>query len=579
MKRSLSFLLIFWAFLSTGSLFSQQRNVLFIAIDDIKPLLGCYGNTTVVSPNIDKLAKEGILFRKAYCQWPVCGPTRASLLTGQTPDGSGIRNLSSQLREVNPDVITLPQYFRQHGYITAAIGKVFDPRNVDSGHDTPSWSQTYTPWGSYTYPPEYGDFVKRQWRVKANTATECGPEGVGDDGYLDGQFCNEALSKLDDFAASGQPFFLAVGFKKPHIPFIAPKKYWDLYDRDSFDLALFQRAAAGSPDYAYFKPEPKKYVDIPDEWTYNDSLLGDNILDPPLQRKLLHGYYACVSYIDAQVGKLVEKLKEKDLDKNTIIVVFGDHGYHLGDHNQWGKHTVFEQAARVPFIFYVSGDQPSVYDHPVEFLDIFPTLCDLTGLDIPDFVQGKSLAGIIAGSQEPVKKVAVTEYRAGGHATYSFRNERYRYTLRFNDSGMRPDVEAWDPSRIVFEELYDYETDSLETRNFAYDTTYRTVRDSMFSVAHQWWDEQHAFFNPSKASLMPEEKGSMILYPNPADQFLYTDCKVPVDIAVFNVSGRMLLSKKKCLFPLKISSLKNGLYFLHTLSSNTDQVKKFVVSH
>ena len=578
MKKTLTYLLALWVLLPAASVSAQQRNVLFIAIDDIKPLLGCYGNTTVVSPNIDRLADEGVLFTRAYCQWPVCGPTRASLLTGQTPDGSGIRNLSSQLREVSPGITTLPQYFKEHGYTTAAIGKVFDPRNVDDGHDSPSWSQTYTPWNSYTYPPEYGDFVGGQWRVEANTATECGPEGVGDDGYLDGQFCNEALSKLEGFASSGKPFFLAVGFKKPHIPFVAPKKYWDLYQEDSFDLAPFQRPAVGSPDYAYHKPEPKKFVDIPDEWTYNDPTLGDSILDPAHQRRLLHGYYACVSYIDAQVGKLLEKLKEKELDQNTVIVVFGDHGYHLGDHNQWGKHTVFEQAARVPFLFYVPGNQPSRYDHPVEFLDIFPTLCDLTGVEVPGFIQGKSLAGVIAGSSDPVKKVAVTEYRSDGHATYSFRNERYRYTLRFNNAGMRPDVEAWDPSRIVFEELYDYETDPLETRNFAYDSLYAEVRDSMLVLAQQWWDEQHAFFTPAQTTTIRRGE-PLMLYPNPAGHFLYSNAKVPLDIAIYNVSGRMMLNKRECLFPLEISGLENGLYFLYSRSGGTDQVNKFIISH
>ncbi len=578
MKKILTYLLALWVLLPAASVSAQQRNVLFIAIDDIKPLLGCYGNTTVVSPNIDRLADEGVLFTRAYCQWPVCGPTRASLLTGQTPDGSGIRNLSSQLREVSPGITTLPQYFKDNGYTTAAIGKVFDPRNVDDGHDSLSWSQAYTPWSSYTYPPEYGDFIGGQWRVEANTATECGPEGVGDDGYLDGQFCNEALSKLDGFASSGKPFFLAVGFKKPHIPFVAPKKYWDLYQEDSFDLAPFQQPAVGSPDYAYHKPEPKKFVDIPDEWTYNDPALGDSILDPAHQRRLLHGYYACVSYIDAQVGKLLEKLKEKGLDQNTVIVVFGDHGYHLGDHNQWGKHTVFEQAARVPFLFYVPGGQPSRYEHPVEFLDIFPTLCDLTGVEIPRFIQGKSLAGVIAGSRDPVKKVAVTEYRSGGHATYSFRNERYRYTLRFNNSGMRPDVEAWDPSRIVFEELYDYATDPFETRNFADDPLYAEVRDSMLTLAQQWWDEQHAFFTPSQTVTISREE-PLVLYPNPAGHFLYSNSKTPMDIAVYNISGRMMLNKKECLFPLEISALENGLYFLHTRSGDTDQVNKFIISH
>lgn len=491
---------IFLALMSLGLLFAsfaakaQKKNVLFIIVDDLNTELGCYGHQQIISPHIDKLAKEGVLFGAAYCQWPVCGPSRASFLTGQTPDGTGIRNLKSHLREVNPHITTLPQYFKQQGYVTAAVGKVFDHRNVDEGNDSVSWSYPYKRWNTYVYPERYGKLYRGQWRIKARTATERGPKGVGDDGYLDGQFCNEALSLIDKMSTSGKPFFLAVGFKKPHIPFIAPGKYWDMYDEDSLRLSPFQNKAKGAPAYAYFSPEPKHFVDIPKVWTYNDPRLGDSLLPPQYQRRLLHGYYACISYVDAQVGKLLNKLKEKGLDKNTVIVLLGDNGYHLGDHNQWGKHTVFEWSARDPLMIYARGYSSGKYDGPVDFTDLFPTLCDLTGLPVPSYVQGKSLARVLEGSPNPVHAVAVTEYRAKGHSTYSFRNDRYRYTLRFSKASVRPDLQGWNPSEIVFEELYDYLSDPLETKDLAKDPDYRKVRDHMLKEVGNWWKTQHRFF-------------------------------------------------------------------------------------
>lgn len=515
MKRIIAiFLLALLTIITTSSLYAQKslnkqkKNVLFIIVDDLNTELGCYGHTQIVSPNIDKLANEGVVFNEAYCQWPVCGPSRASFLTGETPDGTGIRNLKDHLRDINPTIITMPQYFKQHGYVTAAIGKVFDHRNVDEGNDSLSWSLPYKLWGTYKYPVEYGPFVDGkwhgQWRVKNKTATECGPKGVGDDGYLDGLFSEDALKKLDQMAHLGKPFFLAVGFKKPHIPFIAPRKYWELYNEDSLSLAPFQKRAENTPLYAYFHQEPKLFVGIPKNWNYNDPHLGDSILPPAYQRRLLHGYYACISYIDAQVGKILNKLKEIGLDKNTVVVLLGDNGYQIGDHNMWGKHTVFEWASQDPLIIYSPGDSSGSYEEPVDFLDLFPTLCNLTGLKTPSNAQGRSLVSILAGSRKPIQPVAVTEYRGRNHATYSFRTRRYRFTLRFDNAGMRPDQANWDSSRIIFEELYDYSKDPLETMNVAYSPKYKVVRDSLLQIAHSWWQQQRQYFLAKKKGIHRE---------------------------------------------------------------------------
>jgi arylsulfatase A-like enzyme len=480
---------------------SQNYNILFIAVDDLKPELNCYGETQIISPNIDKLASEGVVFQNAYCQWSVCGPSRASILSGQTPDGTGIRNLKSLLRTENPDVTTLPEFFKNLGYTTAAAGKVFDPRNVDNGHDSPSWTISYDDPGSYTYPSEYGSFVSgKQYRVTANTATEMGPEGVGFDGYQDGQICLDGLSKLDQFSQNpDQPFFLAVGFKKPHIPFVAPKEYWDLYNRSELNLEPFQKIAEGAPEYAYHKPEPLGYTDIPDLWTYSDIEMGDGLLHPNDQRKLIHGYYACVSYIDDLVGKLLNKLEETGLDKNTIVVFWGDHGYHLGDHNQWGKHTNFEEATRVPLIIHMPYGATGVANEEVDLTDIYPTLVSLTGNDIPDNLQGYELTPLFFGNSI-YKTCAVSEYRASGHSSYSFRTKQYRLTIWNNSSEVRPDVSEWNETAFSAVELYDYIVDPLEKKNLATDGAYETVKDSLLGIARNWWIQQRFFltegFNP-----------------------------------------------------------------------------------
>ncbi len=484
--------------------FIPQFNVLFIAIDDLKPVLNCYGESQIKSPNIDRLANQGMVFTKAYCQWAVCGPSRASVMSGQTPDGTGIRNLSSLLRVENPEIVTLPEYFLNKGFVTAAVGKIYDPRNVDDNHDSFSWTIPYTDPGDYTYPAEYPPFVQgNAYRVTANTATEQGPDNIDDDGYQDGQIALDALSKIDQLLANDAPFFLAVGFKKPHIPFIAPKKYWDMYDRSTLDLAPFQKIAEGSPEYAYHTPEPIGYDDIPDPWEYDDVDLGDNILEPEHQRRLLHGYYASVSYIDAQVGKLLDKLETSGQADNTIILLYGDHGYHLGDHNQWGKHTQFENSVRAPLIISSPGMDKGTNDNPVEFTDIYPTLCDLAGLDVPsNSLQGISLAPALRG-ENINKTCAVSEYRAGGGSAYSFRTDRYRLSLWFNGSNDRPDLIEWDASLIKAIELYDYDVDPLETKNLASEGGYQQIVSDLTAMAATWWGEQYAFFH--KSDIQPIE--------------------------------------------------------------------------
>jgi len=473
----------------TLSLQAQDKpNVLFIAVDDLKPLLGCYGQDYMITPHIDELAGNGVIFTNAHCQQAVSGPTRASLLTGMRPDYTGVWDLKTRMRDVNPDILAMPQYFKQQGYQTVAIGKIYDPRCVDEDYDRPSWSVPYAKSANYIYPEAYGEPAYSYYasaeskQIVARLEEEAREKGIRevrnyaiekykpsvecadypDEAYQDGQICNNALSYMKEMAGSGEPFFLAVGFKRPHLPFSAPKKYWDLYDRDKVHLAEYQKAVKGGVDIAYHKHEElQSYTDIPKIESFSD--IFTKLIPEDKQRELIHGYYACVSFIDAQVGKLMAELQELGLEKNTIVILWGDHGWHLGDHALWCKHTNFEQATRVPMIISVPGEQPGSYSMPVEFVDIFPTLCDAMGLDIPAHLQGKSLMPAIQDKNVRIKDFAVSQFDRGNNHGYTIRTDRYRFTV-----WMKDDYRTWMPfeaDRVLDCEMYDYQTDPNETLN------------------------------------------------------------------------------------------------------------------
>ncbi len=556
-------------------LIGQEKNILFIAVDDLKPLLNCYGESDAITPNIDLLASKSSVFTNAHTQWAVSGPSRASLLTGKTPDITGVRNLTTQMRDILPNVITLPQFFKNKNYTTVGMGKIFDPRNSDEGHDAISWSIPYTDPSQYTYPAKYGSFVGgTNYRVTNNTASEQGPDGVDFDGYTDGQICLDALSKLDQFAQNSKPFFLAVGFKKPHIPFVAPKKYWDLYQRENLDIAEFQEMAAGSPAYAYFKPEPNSdsYVDIPAY--YSEANWQNQTLEEAKQKELLHGYYASVSYIDDMIGKLMAKLTEKGLANNTIIVLFGDHGYHLGDHNQWGKHTNYEQSTRVPLIIYMPNQTANVYTKPVDLLDIYPTLVDLTQNEIPQDLQGKSLKPVLENNLSEVKSVAVTEYRAGGHAGYSFRNEQYRYSIWLETGNDRPDLIDWNASKIVDEELYDYTNDPLETENLISKANYITIKNLMKLNAQNWWNEQRNYLQT--LSIKPntiEEKTVKVISMPTVDSMRIEGVEIQ-SIRIVSVKGELIRTEKITNNQFTTQGLNSGIYILRMKDANNQVYKE-----
>jgi arylsulfatase A-like enzyme/dienelactone hydrolase len=464
-------------------------NVLFIAVDDLKPLLGCYGDPIVKTPNIDRLASKGTVFLNAHCQQAVCGPSRASLLTGLRPDSTRVWDLKTKIREMTPEVVTLSQHFKLHGYESVGTGKIFDFRSVE-GHeqdDPASWSRPYV-----VFPKnpdaEFG-CVNPAFVQKVRALRDQGINGHGelvkalggtppieidqdvpDSTYEDGAIAETGIALLQELSASDTPFFLAVGFKKPHLPFVAPKKYADLYEPKQFALASVKTRPEGSPEYHWqpgWELRNGAYCDVP--------LLDDPAPVPDdMQLRLIHGYYACVSYVDAQIGRLLDALEQSGKADNTLIVLWGDHGFHLGDHGMWCKHTNYEQSTRVPLIFVdprLPGGQTN--KSPVEFVDIYPTLCDLSGLPIPKPLEGISLSPILKDSNSSVKPVAISQFPRfvsdGVEAMgYAYRDERFRYI-----EWIQKDYRAGETGgTLIAEEFYDYEADPQETQNLIDDPAY-----------------------------------------------------------------------------------------------------------
>lgn len=489
-----------------------RPNVLFIAVDDLKPALGCYGDRYAVTPNIDSLAGRSTVFTSCYCQQAVSAASRASLLTGVRPDSTRVWDLKTHIRDMNPDILTLPEYFRINGYETAGTGKIYDGRSVDKKQDSLSWSLPYLDFrkfqDAYYKKHSFGNYVNPE-TVESGMqhVREAERKGIGgyarityamkyikpsvesadvpDNAYPDGAIADCAIDYLKNRAGSQAPFFLAVGFQKPHLPFCSPSVYWEMYDRESATLADFRRRAADSPALANHRSnELLSYSDIPEAYSFSD--IDNAVIEIPKQKELIHGYYAAVSYIDAQIGRILDTLDSLGLRKHTIIVLWGDHGWHLGDHGLWNKHSNFENAVHVPLMVSVPGAAPSKLTAPVEFLDIFPTLCEAADLDIPDGLDGDSLLRNIMESTEPDAEYAVSQW-PGGSCTmgYSLRTSRYRYTVWLGWKDRHLDMED-----IRAEELYDYYMDPEETANLAGDCRYGKVLDRMRSLFEEYRDSK-----------------------------------------------------------------------------------------
>ncbi len=432
----------------------ERPHVLLICVDDLKPALGCYGDALAKTPNIDRLAARGTLFEKAYCNQAVCSPSRNALLVGLRSQTIGIYDLATNFRRAVPNAVTLPQHFKQHGYRTEALGKVF---HVGHGNqdDAQSWSVPHWRSSANNYASGENRPEKSQDANAKGVAYE--KADVADNAYPDGAVADEAVKRLQAAAERKEPFFLAVGFVKPHLPFCAPEKYWDAFDPEVFKAASRQTPPDGAPSYAPTNwGELRNYRGIP----------KDGPLPDDLQRTLIHGYYAATSYTDAQVGRVIDELDRLDLAPNTVIVLWGDHGWHLGDHGQWCKHTNYEQAARVPLIIAAPQQAAAGQRVPsvVESVDVFPTLCQLAGLPQPTAqkLDGISAVALLKNPAAQTKPAVFHAYPRTNEGRpligRAVRTDRHRLVEWKVPGAMADTAEL---------ELYDYQVDPGESRNLA----------------------------------------------------------------------------------------------------------------
>ena len=451
----------------------KKFNVLFIIVDDLRPELGCYGNKAVHSPHIDQIAKEGVVFKRAYAQYPVCGPSRCSILSGLRPTKTRFTSNRSLVDEEVPQCLTLPGLFKQNGYYTISNGKIFhDHGNVIDGMD--GWSEI--PW-----EPHPGFFVwekpeNKQYSIKGykyfretdkyknNPGPSYEAANVKDVAYPTGKVTQKAIYDLRRLkeVEEDKPFFMAVGYRKPHLPHNSPQKYWDIYDPQQFKLADNFETSKSIPAIAVHNfGELRSYRDIPSK--------GE--LEKSKWLKLIHGYYANVSFTDAHIGLLMDELERLGLKEETIVVVVGDHGYQLTDHGMWSKHNTFHASLHSPLIFYLPGnDVTQNVGSVVELVDIYPTLADLCGLELPDHLAGKSLSPYIKQDISPDTNTNndLAFSRVGNAETVV--TQKYIYTEWINGQG-----------EIYEKMLFNLEEDPLETGNLAVSHEYQ---DTVKRLSH-----------------------------------------------------------------------------------------------
>ena len=414
----------------TATLCAQTKpagkyNVLFIAVDDLRPELGCYGAKDVKSPHMDALAKSGLLFNRAYCQQAVCSPSRTSLLTGRRPDTTKIYELETHFRQTIPDVVTLPQHFKNNGYFAQSIGKIFH-----GGLDDPkSWSVESVGSGGGTGASKGATEKKAKKKRNANKGVPWQSKDVADNELPDGANTDAALKALQEL--KDKPFFLAVGYYRPHLPFVAPKKYFDLYDLDKTPIAKnpFPPKDVFPTALTEFG-ELRNYTGMPQE-----SPIPDN-----KARELIRAYRAATSYTDAQIGRLLAELDKLGLREKTIVVLWGDHGWQLGEHGLWCKHTNFELATRSTLMISAPEQKKrgSKTDALVEFVDIYPSLCELAGLPLTSGLEGKSFVPLMEDPKREWKTAAFSQYPRGKVMGYAMRTDRYRY-IEWAEKGKSPE--------------------------------------------------------------------------------------------------------------------------------------------
>ena len=464
--------------LDAGDDSESRPNVLFIAVDDLRPQLGCYGEEQMITPHIDRLAAAGVLFNRAYCQVAVCGASRASIMSGCRPETTRCWNYNTPLRAKMPDVLTLPGAFKRAGYQTSALGKVYH-RPTD---DHESWSVDSDsiappdPGRSDSYALQEnrdGDKKRKRDGTRFSPSTENGGD-IPDSNYKDAHNAERAIKMLQHLKDGDAPFFLAVGFSRPHLPFATPDRYWKMYDRSKIKVPSTKDVIGGVRYGRSTWGELKNYIDIP---------RNVEPVDKTKAKELIHGYYASTSFTDAQVGKLLNALDELNLTDSTIIVLWGDHGWYLGDFGDWCKHSNYEVATRVPLIVSVPkrlGDYQGASTALVELVDVYPTLCELSGLEIPQHCEGDSLVPLLKSSGRDWKAAAYSQYQktkpgTGTMLGTSVRTDRFRYTEWRNIKNGKVDAI----------ELIDFKKDPDATVNVADEKAYQDRLPELEMLAKQ----------------------------------------------------------------------------------------------
>ena len=455
----LSLVLVFLSFKTTKEneekyTASKKKNILFIMVDDLRPELNIYGENKISSPHIDALAKSGVVFNRAYSNVPVCGASRASLLTGIRPTSKRFLRYNASIKKEAPNELNLVKHLKNEGYTTISNNKITHLK-----YDIEEWDEEWYPsskkWRNYITEEN----ILLENNGKHGYAYES-PD-VDDDAYNDGETANKSIQDLKNLKATGKPFFLAVGFVKPHLPFNAPKKYWDLYDSKKIELPKNNQFQANVPNRArHLWGELRYYKDIPKKGQVSNELA----------KKLIHGYYASVSYVDAQVGKLIKGLDDLGMRENTTIILVGDHGWSLMEHGLWVKHSNFEVALQVPLIISDSDIQKNKKTNSIaELVDLYPSICDLANISKPAHLEGNSLTNALKNPSKVFKNKAYARYQKGE----TLIADNFFYT-------------EWKiKDKTIAKMLYDHNTDPDENRNLAIEDRYKIVVDSLSNILNK----------------------------------------------------------------------------------------------
>lgn len=538
-----------------------QPNVLIFLVDDLRDELGCYGSEMVKSPHIDRLASQGVKFNRAYCQEAICAPSRMSILTGLRPETIGIYDIFTRFRSVHPDVVTMPQLFKEGGYKTISIGKVYH-HGVD---DRDNWT---------TYIGKEDNTYVKPGNAALKAAFEDGD--VADEIYKDGRVSRDAIATLDK--VKDDKFLMVVGFSKPHLPFNAPKKYWDLYDED--DIQIPQKArpsnmyALGLSNWG----ELRGYGGIPSE----------GVLDDALTKKLIHGYYACVSYVDAQVGKVLDKLDELDLRKNTMIVFMSDHGYKIGEYSAWCKHSNMELDVKVPLILSRETSHKERLagvssDALVENVHVFPTIIEACGL-VPPEMDGKSMLGLLDNPSMEWSDAAYALYPRGNISMgVTATDGIFRFT----------EWRDLDNTEVKFTELYLHDNSQVAQANLAGQDTYsgdqgrlKTLLDKNFPMDGVSFNAERFIGDNAGVRVLGNnlmENKEVVVYPVPAADFFNVLMQgiVPAKITITDLNGKLIFEKRTTAKEIKLSKSvlsKSGIYILRVEdASQTIYTRKLII--